>query len=394
MRSVRRLTAPAAIALIAAAFLAPSAWAGSPTVIPQTNYPGYPNGTVQHLSPPEKSEDYQYYVQQGRYIINTQYSALQSGFLHSEGGYISLDGDMQSNNNLVVWDDLGSGVPVVQGALQRWRFPLPGLYGWHCPCAQVGTRADGRIYVVGPRPRINPIMTSATNTSPVSYTLDGSESNVTDWKPYVITKYEWDLNEDGIYSGQPPDQTGPEPTAPISFETPGAHTVGLRVTDNFGTDPMTPGLPRVVDTAVTINVPKVQTASAGDTRPADTDTTAQKKADFGSTYKKQNVKLTVRGKISLSALRKNGLVVKVTGIRNGDVVGAKLTKALKKKKKKQVAARSARASTTTVTLRIRFKKSALKLIRAKPKAKSLRLAVKVEGTDGFTVTKAKNVKLG
>jgi hypothetical protein len=377
----------AVIALIAAGCLAPSARAGSPTVIPQTNYPGYPAGTTQHLSPPEKSEDYQYYIQQGRPIVNTQYSALENL------GYLSIDGDMESNNNQVVWDDLGSGVPVIQGVLHRWRFILPGLYGWHCPCTQVGTRADGRVYVVGPRPRFNPIMTSPTNTAPVSYTLDGSESNVTDWKPYVITKYEWDLNGDGVYSGQPPDQTGPEPTAPVTFE-PGAHTVGLRVTDNFGSDPMTPGLPRVVDTAVTINVPKVQPAGGAQTRPADTDTTADKKADFAGTYKKANVKLTVRGKISLSALRKNGLVVKVSGIRNGDVVGAKLTKALKKKKKKQVAARSSRASTTSVTLRIRFKKSAIKLIRAKPKAKSLRLAVKVEGSDGFTVTKAKNVKLG
>ena len=277
---------------------------------------------------------------------------------------------MESDNNQVVWDDLGSGAPVIQGVLHRWRFMLPGLYGWHCPCTQVGTRADGRIYVVGPRPRINPIMTSPNNTSPVSYTLDGSESNVTDWKPYVITKYEWDLNEDGVYSGQPPDQSGPEPTAPISFATPGAHTVGLRVTDNFGSDPMAPGLPRVVDTAVTINVPKVtrpaRAATPGRQRPA---TRPRRRRCFSNTYKKANVKLTVRGKISLSALRKNGLVVKVSGVRNGDVVGAKLTKALKKKKTTQVAARSGARLGHVDHAAIRFKKSALKLLRAKPQGK-------------------------
>ena len=65
MRSVRQLTALTAIALIAAACLAASAQAGSPLIIPQTNYQGYPAGTTQHLSPPEKSEDYQYYPQQG-----------------------------------------------------------------------------------------------------------------------------------------------------------------------------------------------------------------------------------------------------------------------------------------------------------------------------------------
>ena len=164
------------------------------------------------------------------------------------------------------------------------------------------------------------------------------------------------------------------------------------MTDNFGSDPLEPGLPRVVDAAVTINVPKPTTAVTV-TRPPETDT-ADKKALFRNTFKKANVKLSTRGKISFSALRKNGLVVKVTGIRNGDVVGATVTKALKKKKKRTVARRSGRASTTSITLRIRFKKSALKILRAKPKAKTMRLGVKVEGADGFTTTKAKNIKLG
>jgi hypothetical protein len=395
MRTIRRSTAALAVALMATAlFAASAARAGAPMVIPQTNYDGYPKGTQQHLSPPAKSEDYQYYPEQGRPVINTQYSAVTSGALDTSGGFFSLFGDTVADGNAVVWDDIGSGVPVVQGVLNRWRFELPGLYAWHCTCATVGTHADGKVYVVGPRPRILPTMISPDNTAPVRYTLDGSESNVTDWKPYTITKYEWDLNEDGIYSGQPPDQSGPEPMAAISFDTPGAHTVGLRVTDNFGSDPMDPGFPRVVDAAITINVPKPTTATSGDTRPAQTDETADKKATFAGTYGKQNVKLSARAKVSIATLRKNGLVVKVTGIRNGDVVSAKLTKALKKKKTRQVAAKSGRSDGTSLTLRIRLKKSAFKVLRAKPKAKSIRLAVKVEGSDGFTVTKAKNVKLG
>jgi YD repeat-containing protein len=46
----------------------------------------------------------------------------------------------------------------------------------------------------------------------------------------TIAKYEWDLNGDGTYE----TNTGTTPTVSSSFATPGAKTVGLRVTDNFG----------------------------------------------------------------------------------------------------------------------------------------------------------------
>jgi PKD repeat protein len=60
-----------------------------------------------------------------------------------------------------------------------------------------------------------------------SVTLDASGSKDPDG---TVAKYEWDLDGNGTYE----TSTGTTPSATTSYATPGARTVGLRVTDNEG----------------------------------------------------------------------------------------------------------------------------------------------------------------
>ncbi len=358
-------------ALLAVPMLGPTsvASAANPMVIPTT-------GTG--LVAPELAEKTLEYPEVGSGLnFPKQYGAIQLN------GYISLSGAWQLWP--VAWDDVGSGRPVIQGSIgSRWRFGLPGKYSYHCECA-LGVRGEGDVYVVGPRPRITAIQTSPDNTPPVRYTLDASASSVTDWTAYNIVRYDFDLNADSVYGDLAPDQSGPEPTAPIAFDAPGDHVVGLRVWDDHLP-------PRSQDFVLGITVPKQTTAAAPVNRPEDNVPRADdKKGDFGNSYKAARVAVKTRAKIKFSLLRRNGLSVKVTGLTSGDVVAATLTKGTKRRK---IASKSGRASSSSITLRIRLGKKAAAILRAKPRARSVRLGVNVEGSDGFTVSKAKNVRIG
>jgi hypothetical protein len=279
----------------------------------------------------------------------------------------------------------------------RWRFNAPGKYSYHCECP-LGVRGIGDIYVVGPRPRMTPILTSPNNTLPVTYLLDAAASSVTDWKPWHITRYDFDLNQDEVFGSIAPDQSGGETSAPIGFDTPGEKVVAIRVTDNYDADndKNNGNNPRQFSIPFNFQVPKQVTETVIKPIPDELQKPPDNSA-FKRTYSTAKVKLTTRSKISLSALRKNGLSLKVSGLTVGDAVSATVTKGrlVKGKKSRKVGARTARATRTSVTLRIRLSKKATSILRAKPKAKIIRIGVLVEGaTDGFSKTYAKNVRIG
>lgn len=367
MRRVAHLSALLAIA--ATAVVAP-AHAGAPTVIPQNQ----PTGQDK-LSPPELEEKTLEYPQQGNPNPPLQWAALR------QEGYISIAGDTVTRP--IVWDDLGSGVPTVQGILNRWRIFLPGLYGYHCQCG-LNERGEGRIYVVGPRPRLTPVQTSPNNNPPVTYTLDASGSNVVDWLPHEITEYAFDLNNDGQFNPLTGDQVGPEPTAPIAFDSAGEKVVNLRVTDDMLRSNAIP---------VLIVVPKPPAAPPEDTRANDTEDTADKTTTFEEAFKKVKIKVTTHKRMKLVTLRKRGLYVRVSGLRRGDRVRYRLTKRLPGNKLRSVGYRDLKVKATSIKLRVRLRRNAAKKILLKrPRAKLVRLGVSVEGSDGFNYSKAYNVR--
>ena len=228
--------------------------AGSPIVIPHPTFPQCtpdgPQGT-DTLNAPALPEDTQCYPMPGVPIISTQYSAIVTG------GYMSLQGAIEKDGYQVIWDDLGSGTPVIQGALHRWVFPLPGLYGWHCSCTNPGTRADGRIYVVGPAPRINPIMTSRRTIR-----RSATRSTATFQRHRLVAIQHQEVrvgpNEDGVSAASRPISGSRADRADLVRDR-GRNGVGLRVTDDFMSgDPLMP-TPRTVEAVITINVPKPTT---------------------------------------------------------------------------------------------------------------------------------------
>lgn len=353
------------IAVLVAVAAAP-AGAGAPMVIPQNQPAGQDK-----LTPPELSEKTLIYPRQGLSNPPLQWAAIQ------QDGYISIDGDWVTRG--LVWDDVGSGLPRYAGTYSRWQYPLPGLYAYHCNCG-VGERGEGKIYVVGPRPRLTAVLISPNNNAPVSYTLDASASSVTDWTPHEIVEYAFDVNEDGDYNPLGGDQVGPEPLAPILFATPGEHIVGLRVKDDIG---------RTNEIALSIIVPKPPVENVPAPRPEGGVVTAENTGKFEDTFKKANVKVTSPRTIKYTFLRRKGLLVKVTGLRPGDRVRAKLTRG----KKTSVGYKEGKTSGTSITLRVKMRKNATRiLLRRKPRAKLVRLGVVVSGSDGFTTTKARNTR--
>lgn len=398
---VARVLFVLALTTLAVACGTQDAAAQEPIVIPVITKPEptnpIPAGKFQPMQPPELSERGLWYPEDGSGLrFPKQYAALQVN------GYVSLLGSTAIWP--VVWDDVGSGKPVQQGSIgSRWQFPLPGKYSYHCQCP-LGVRGEGDVYVVGPRPRVTPLLTSPDNKPPVSYVLDASASSVTDWKPWSITRYDFDLNAsptasaDGIYDTTAPDQSGPESSAPIAFSEPGIFGLGLRVWDNYDSDPNTDGTaPRSQEIPIEVIVPKrvqeITVKPPGDDLPAP----GGDGGAFKRTYTSAKIRLKTRGKVSLAVLRKKGLTVRVSGLTVGDVLTPSVTKGKRvqgKKARKVTSPKERRASATTMTLKIRFSKKAAAVLRAKPKAKIMRLAVLVEGADGFNQSYAKNVKVG
>ena len=391
-----RIAVLTALAVLCSAQLAA---AQEPIVIPVVTTPEptnpIPAGKFQTMQPPELDERGLWYPEVGDGLrFPKQYAAIKVN------GYISLLGNWTQWTP--IWDDVGSGKPISLGSIgSRWQFPLPGKYTYHCDCP-LGVRGEGDVYVVGPRPRVTPLLTSPDNRPPVSYTLDASASSVTDWEPWHITRYDCDLNAtstasaDGIYDTTAPDQSGPESSAPISFSEPGVFSVGLRVWDDHKKDGTTDPEIRYTELPLDVIVPKRVTEI---TVKPPVDELQKPKTDdsFKRSFSTAKIKLKTRSKVSMSVLRKKGLTVKVTGLRVGDVLTPSVTKGklIKGRKARKVTSpRAKRASTSTVTLKIRFSKKAASVLRSKPKAKTMRLAILVEGTDGFSKTYAKNIKIG
>ena len=379
-RSVRILAASTALTLAAA----PSAFAGDPMVIPTA-------GTG--LAPPELFERSLDYPNGGSGLnFPKQYAAIKVAApidQPQETGYITIGGltGAPTNSMPVVWDDVGSGKPASQAPGSRWLFRLPGKYSYHCQCV-LGIRGEGDVYVVGPRPRVTALNLSPDNTPPVSYQLDASTSSVTDWTPFDIVRYDFDLNADNVYGTTAPDQSGPEPFAPISFPQPGEHNIGLRVWDNYP-DRGATTLGRFQEYILTVIVPKQRAVTPPP--PPVIDLPPRTRLGPGEVIVPAKISLKTRSKISLSLLRKNGLSIKVSGLLSGDTVSAALTKGAKRRK---FASKSGRATSGAITLRVRLGKKGASILRAKPRVKSIRLGIKVSGSDGFTAEKAKNVKLG
>lgn len=288
------------------------------------------------------------------------------------GSFVYMIGDTYQDFP-IIWDDAGSGVPVPRGLNDSsFQFPLAGEYPYRCQpltnnvCGLVGKDRRSKIWVVGPRPIIKATMVSADNTDPpVLYDLDASGSFVTDFDAHQIVEYSFDFDDDGTF-----DQTGTEPYARAGLQ-PGDQYVTLRVKDDIG---------RVAAVRLKIQVPKARSA-APTPAPADT-SLAGTNVVSGVKFPKANVRVKASKRIKVTALKRKGVVIRVTGLTKGDTVRAKLLNG-----KKTVGTGRKKATSSSLTVRLKVGSSGRRLLKLKKKVTRMVLAVTASGEDGFSVTK-------
>jgi len=219
---------------------------------------------------------------------------------------------------------------------------------------------------------VTPTALSPDNSGPVTYSLDASKSFVTDFVPHTIKSYAFDFNGDGVF-----DQTGPDPTGQATFDPGGSYAVNVRVTDDAD---------RTGDATLVITVPKALPPAPA--VPPIVDDGSAGSSGTGVVF--PTVKITVKAakRIKLALLRRNGLTVRVGGVSPGDTVRATISKG-----KTTFGSGTRRAASTSTDVRIRVSRWGRNLLGATRRVKSLRITATVTGSDGFTATKARSIRL-
>lgn len=305
--------------------------------------------------------------------LTTVWPAPKQYVLPAPGLYALWAGDWRYSYPLF-WHDVGSGTPnAVSGP---WEFPNAGKYSFECATCSgvIRTKLQGTMYVIGPRPIVAYRLVSANNsgTNP-TYSIDASESFVTDYEARTIVRYQFDFEDDGTFDQDTPD----DPTAQHEF-TAGPHTVRVRVTDSVG---------RSADWPLFFEVPKV-TAPNPDYTPLP-DNGASPLNPTGVRFSSAKVRLSSPKRVRVAVLRSRGLKVKVSGLTKGDVVRARLLQG----KKSVIASGRGTSASNIKTVRLRVGKAGKRILKAMSRPKRLVIDVAVEGTDGFTVTKRLGIRI-
>lgn len=283
------------------------------------------------------------------------------------GSFVYMIGDAYQDFP-IIWDDVGSGAPIARGLNNSsYEFPLAGVYPYRCQplatnvCGLVGKDRRSKIWVVGPRPILKVTMVSGDNTDPpVLYDLDASASFVTDFEPHPISEYSFDLDGDGTF-----DQTGTEPYARVGLQ-PGDQFVLLRVKDDTG---------RVATIRQKVQVPKARPAPP---TPVQVDTSVgTSNVVSGEKFAKANVRIKAAKRIKVTALRRKGITVRVTGLTRGDLVGVRLLNG-----KTAVGSGRKKARSSALTVRLELGKKARKALRLRKKVTRMVLAVTASDQDG------------
>lgn len=298
------------------------------------------------------------------------------GYAINPGSSVYFIGDIDTKFPLV-WEDVGSGAPRLGTLAQNgFSFPLAGEYPYHCQYIPSTPNAAGnncfldprraKIWVIGPRPILKATAAVPDNTTPpVLYNLDASGSFVTDFTAHNIVEYAFDFNSDGAW-----DQVSPDPYAQVALE-PGDQVLTLRVRDDTG---------RVATSSSLVQVPKARPALATPP-PADT-SLAGTNVITGVPFPKANVRFSAKKRIKVTALRRNGVIVKVSGLTKGDTVSVRLLDG-----KKTLIAGRGKARSSTLSIRLKAGKRGRRLLKVKKKVTRMVLSVTASGEDGFTVTK-------
>lgn len=287
---------------------------------------------------------------------------VKGSVIHA-GSWVYFAGDPYTKFP-VVWEDVGSGQPVagIQGS-NGFNFPLAGEYPYHCGAITNVNNCfldprRSKIWVIGVRPILKPTLASPDNiTTPVLYNFDASGSFVADFTAHNIVEYAYDFTSDGTW-----DQVSSDPYAQAALD-PGDQVVSLRAKDDTG---------RTTTIAMAIQVPKARSAPPTPTQ-ADT-SLAGSNVISGEKFDKVNLKITAKKKMKVSALRRNGLIVKVSGVTKGDTVTAKVLNG-----KKVMASGKKKATSTKVTVRVKAGKKGRSLLK-KLKKKTTRLVLSVTAT--------------
>lgn len=366
---LRRLTALSLAVVAAAAVLTGTAFGGTPVVIPVQPASSDPWAVTSTTPGTNISINWMPYLAENAPV--KAYAVTPDSFVYMIGETY--------RDFPIVWEDAGSGAPVPGGLNDSsYKFPLAGEYPYHCQalttnvCGLPGKDRRSKIWVVGPRPILDVTMVSPDNSEPpVLYNLEASKSFVTDFDPHQINEYSFDLDDDGVY-----DQVGTETTARVGLQ-PGDQFVTLRVKDDTG---------RVAAIRVKIQVPKAR-ANPPTPTPADTSLTGTNVIS-GVKFPKANVRVKASKRIKVSALKRKGLVVRVTGLTKGDTVRAKVLNG-----KKAVGSGRKKARSSSVTVRIKVGKTGRKLLKLKKKVTRMVISVTASGEDGFSVTKRAAVRV-
>ena len=364
-RSLSLLALCTALATTVLAWAAGSAIAAAPVIIPvspestdpyavSSTTPG-DNGAVRWLPGP---------------------TPAVKGYAINPGSSVYFIGDIDTKFPLV-WEDVGSGAPRLGTLAQNgFSFPLAGEYPYHCQYIPSTPNAAGnncfldprraKIWVIGPRPILKATAAVPDNiTPPVLYNLDASGSFVTDFTAHNIVEYAFDFTGDGTW-----DQVTPDPYAQVALE-PGDQVVTLRVRDDAG---------RVATNSTLVQVPKARPAQP--TPPVADTSLAGTNIISGVPFPKANVRFTARKRIKVSALRRSGVTIRVSGLTKGDTVNARLLDG-----KKTVAAGRGKARASKLSIRLKVGKKGRKLLKLRKQVTRMILSVTASGSDGFTVTK-------
>lgn len=187
-----------------------------------------------------------------------------------------------------------------------------------------------------------------------------------------IVSYQWDLDGDGAWDAPPTS----DPTAQASFQ-PGENAVSLKVTDDTG---------QTGTYTQILVVPKARTAAPTPTPLPDTTTNAA--VVSGVPFPKVKLKVRAPRQIRVAALKRKGILVRVSGLSAGDRASARVVAG-----KRTIASGQRTSSSSSVAVRVKVGRKGRRLLKLKKRSTKMKVVVKVTGQDGYTGTKTASLKV-